>query len=178
MDATALQCLRRAWAGVRSWEETGSRAPHPFSLSLPGRGHTPRSSQHGYRVWDLQQLATTSLCPQCPVAQFPAPSAVIRFREDLAILASSPRATSVLSGQVALQMQPGVLGHLERRRLQKSQFCSAGEDVYSRQTLWGAWQVLPGRWWASNRTLCGNRDRADRQQPAEAEPRRLLSGHL
>lgn len=131
----ALQCLCRAWAGVRSWEETGSKAPHPFSLSFPGGGQTPRSSQNGCRGLGHPAVSNHFSVPWRPGTALPALAAVLRFGAEAPIRAPSPRA-GVLSGQATpqAQLQLGVLGRVEGRRLQKSQLCSLGEVVSSRQT--------------------------------------------
>lgn len=73
MDATALQCLCRAWARVRSWEEPRSRAPLPISLSLLGRGHTPGSSQNDCRGLGPPAVSNHFTVPPVPSDTVPYP---------------------------------------------------------------------------------------------------------
>lgn len=173
LDATALQCLCRAWAGVRSWEETGSKAPHPFSLSLPGRGHTPPPSRrNGCRGLGHPAVSNHFLVPWSLMTQVPVPSAVFRIQRG----GSHPGA-GVLWSQATGQLQFSMLGHVARRRRQSSPFYSLGEDVSSRQRAWDALQVFSGIW-ASGGTLCGSGDTADLHQTEQVSPRRLPSDQL
>lgn len=59
---TAVPLQSPDW-GFRSWEETGSRAPHPFFLIFPGRGHTQIQDTKVCKGWGIWQLASAPLDP-------------------------------------------------------------------------------------------------------------------
>lgn len=103
--AAALQCLCRAWAGVRSWK---CPTPHPslyqVEVMLHLRGLRPSAvSNHLIVPWSL-------------MTQFQDPSAVIRFREDTAVRYLSPGQVSCHTfGQ--LQKCAGSCGEEETSKL-------------------------------------------------------------
>lgn len=171
LDAT--HCRASAEPGLGSGVGRKQEAEHPTPSPSLNQVEVilHRAANMAAGAWGLQQLASTSLCPWCPATQFPAPGAVSRFREDAAVPAPSPRATSVLSGPRC--PDPGVLGHLERR-LQKSPFCSPGEDVYCKLCGVPSRPSLGGGGPATGPSV--ETGRADCQQAAEVAPRRLLSG--
>lgn len=75
-------CSTSAESGLGSGVERKQEAKHPTPSPspLPGRSHTPLSSQNS--CWGLGHPAVSHhlFMPWCPVTQLPASSAVLRFK--------------------------------------------------------------------------------------------------
>lgn len=167
LDATALQCVCRAWAGVRKQE---AKHPTPFSLSLPGRGHTPTSSQNGHRGLGLPVFRSHFIVPLGPDDTVPCPSAALRFGEDAA--APEPPSQCPVSYPARLQGSCDSFAGSYGGDSQIAHFLLLGRCVEHTNCVEYTPRPPPPGIWVSGGILRGKRDIANHRPPAEVSPSR------